>query len=116
MITLEELVEALNMWARHMLGGSRGRDLGLPHHCTYLEFAIKGNVHDSDVYVPDDIWKTDQLVRSLGEVEPYLRMVIERHYMGGSIEDNHKGLNVSRSTYDRRLEEAHQMLISLYTA
>ena len=115
-MTLEELVAALEKWARYMAGGGSGKHLGLPGYCPYLVLSIKGDVRRRNDFVPDDIWRTDQLVRALLKVSPDLHMIIDRHYTGGEIKANAHHLNLSRRTYDRRLDNAHQALLSLYVS
>jgi hypothetical protein len=114
-MTVDELEIRLGEWARYIAGGSHSRYLGLPGHCTYLEYAIKSTSGESTV--PDRVWDTDKKVRALGAIDMELRTVIEMAYLGAGVSNQRaSAMGYSKATYFRRLEEAMQMLIGLYAA
>jgi hypothetical protein len=114
MMSMEEVKARLRRWARAVVGGRVAPHLGLPGHCTYLEFAIKASGRP-----PTDIgeaeWQTDRLVRKLGEHDGFLRMIVEAYYLDEGLQDaNVSKAGFSRMTYFRRLDEAHEMLMRFY--
>ena len=111
---IEDVVKRLQQWASAVAGGWRGQFLGLPRHCTYLEFAIKAT-GGSGPAIPERDWLTDRLVRKLGETEPELRLVIEWAYLGtGMSNERAAAVGISKATYFRRLNKAHHAMLALY--
>jgi hypothetical protein len=111
---IDDVVERLQHWASAVAGGRRGQFLGLPGHCTYLEFAIKAT-GESGPAIPEKDWLTDRLVRQLGETDPELRTVIEMAYLGtGMSNERATAAGISKATYFRRLDEAHHAMLALY--
>ena len=114
-MTVEELDSVLNEWARHVSGRLSGGFLGLPSHCTYLSFAIKSTGAAVDRSIPERAWRTDLMVRRLGEENMDLRRVIEVAYLGPALIKNRAhSAGMSHRTYLRRFEEAQQRLIALF--
>lgn len=112
-LTEEDVQARLQEWARYVLGGLSSRFLGLPGHCTYLEFIIK-STDRTGREIPERVWETDRAIRELGEMHPELRTAVEIGYLSmGTREEQAGEAGVSESTLLRRIDRAIQYLITL---
>lgn len=117
MMDIDDLKTRLGQWAEAVVGGMSGRHLGLPSVCPYLSMALKSPSMPVSQGISERDWKTDVLVRKLGERDAQLRLVIEMTYLGrGLMGDRVAAVGMARRTYYRRLEEAHEALLALFHA
>ncbi|MBL8518202.1 MAG: hypothetical protein JNM76_14670 [Betaproteobacteria bacterium] len=109
----EDVDLRLKRWARYVAGGLSSGFLGLPGHCTYLEYAIK-STDGTSREAPEEVWQTDRAIRKLGEIDRTLRTAIEVSYLlAGSRWDQAQMLKCSERSRDRWVERGIQHLITI---
>tara|TARA_R110001583_G_scaffold34551_1_gene115879 strand:- start:27313 stop:27729 length:417 start_codon:yes stop_codon:yes gene_type:complete len=113
---IEAIDKRLWAWSEYRMGG--GMRLGGTGDCVLAAvIAGKGEVIRSsvmEVYIPDEVLDTAQAVDKLPDD---LRRVVDVHYLQANLSPDQKAIRcrLSRKTFYRRLDTAHQYVLYLLT-